>query len=64
MDMTGRTRMEPEDVVTASLADLQRGVVVSAPGVDDERVFAAIRDAQAVVAGSTGATALAARYAT
>lgn len=62
MDMSGRTRMEPDDVVTASLADLERGVVVSAPGVEDEDAFAAIGAAQAVVAASTGATALASRY--
>jgi short-subunit dehydrogenase len=63
MDMTGRTRMEPQDVVTASLADLERGAVVSVPGLEDEAALTEIRDAQAVLAGSTGATALAARYA-
>jgi uncharacterized protein len=48
MDMTGRARMEPEAVVEASLADLERGVVVSIPGAAAEDaadpVFAATRD--------------------
>jgi uncharacterized protein len=36
MDMTGRSRMEPDAVVEASLADLGRGVVVSIPGAAGE----------------------------
>jgi len=32
MDMTGRSRMEPDAVVEASLLDLDRGVVVCIPG--------------------------------
>lgn len=62
LDMTGRSRMEPQDVVTASLADLERGAVVSVPGLEDEEALRAIAEAQAVLAGSTGATELAPRY--
>ena len=64
MDMTGRTRMEPQDVVTASLGDLDRGTVVSVPGLEDESALEAIAAAQGVLAGSTGAVGLAARYTT
>jgi hypothetical protein len=63
MDMAGRTRMEPQDVVAASLADLERGAVVSVPGLEDEAALTAIATAQAALAGSTGAVGLAARYA-
>ena len=64
MDMSGRSRMEPDDVVRASLLDLERGVVVSVPGLEDESELGAISAAQASLAGSTGATGLASRYQT
>ena len=63
MDMTGRQRMEPDDVVAASLADLEDGVVVSIPGLDDPSVLVAALAAQAPLAGSTTATSLPERYA-
>jgi hypothetical protein len=62
--MSGHTRMEPQDVVAASLADLERGVVVSIPGLDDEAVLESALAAQAGLAAFTGATSLPARYAT
>ncbi len=62
MDLSGRTRMEPGDVVSASLRDLEHGVLVSIPGLEDERVFEAFVAGQAGLAGSTGAVAPASRY--
>jgi short-subunit dehydrogenase len=62
MDMAGRTRMEPDDVVAASLRDLEQGVVVSIPGLEDETALAAVEAAQAGLLGSTGAVAPASRY--
>jgi short-subunit dehydrogenase len=45
MDLSAVPRMSPEDVVTAALAGIERGEVVSAPGVEDysllESVFGA-----------------------
>jgi len=35
MDMSQVPRMEPDQVVEASLADLARGVLVSVPGLND-----------------------------
>jgi uncharacterized protein len=61
-DMSGRTRMEPQDVVTASIADLERGVVVSIPGLADEAVLETALAAQDQLAGFTGAASLPARY--
>ncbi len=63
MDMTGRTRMEPDDVVAASLRDLEQGVVVSIPGLEDESALAAVEAAKAGLLGSTGAVTPASRYA-
>ncbi|MFL5927362.1 MAG: SDR family NAD(P)-dependent oxidoreductase [Gaiellaceae bacterium] len=62
MDMTGRTRMEPKDVVAASLADLERGVIVSIPGLEDEHALADLAEAEAALAASTGAVVPASRY--
>jgi short-subunit dehydrogenase len=61
-DMSGRTRMEPQDVVAASIADLERGVVVSIPGLAEEAVLEAVLAAQDQLAGFTGAASLPARY--
>jgi len=62
MDLSGRPRMEPEDVVTASLVDLDRGVVVSIPGLDDLGRFESILAAHARLAPVTTETSLPARY--
>jgi hypothetical protein len=62
LDMSSRPRMEPADVVAASLADLERGVVVSIPGLDDQSVLEQIFATQAALAGFTGATSLPPRY--
>jgi len=62
LDMSGRTRMEPQDVVAASMADLERGVVVSIPGLDDEaRLDRALAELTAL-APFTGTAALPERY--
>jgi short-subunit dehydrogenase len=63
-DMSGRTRMEPADVVSASLADLERGVAVSVPGLDDEAVLESVLATQGALAAYTAATSLPARYGT
>lgn len=64
LDLSGRTRMEPQDVVAASITDLERGVVVSIPGLDDETVLERALAAQGDLAAFTGATSLPARYPT
>ena len=62
LDMSGRSRMEPADVVAASLEDLEHGVVVSVPGLEDERELDAVTAAQAALAASTGTVERASRY--
>jgi hypothetical protein len=62
MDMSSRPRMEAHDVVSASLADLARGVVVSIPGLDDEELLDPVFAASSALAGFTGAASLPARY--
>jgi uncharacterized protein len=64
IDMNAVPRMEPADVVDASLRDLEAGVVVSIPGLPDESALAAVAAAQAVLIGATRATAVADRYRT
>jgi uncharacterized protein len=63
MDLSALPRMAPADVVTAALAGIRLGEVVSAPGVEDygllERVFAAD-----IAAFGGQAPALASRYKT
>ena len=62
MDMSARPRMEPRSVVQASLADLEREVVVSIPGADDDAAMTAIVDAERPLMGATGAVDLPDRY--
>ena len=62
LDMSAVPRMEPSDVVRASLLDLERGRVVSIPGLDDETVQARIGAAQQDLMGSTRSVELPARY--
>jgi hypothetical protein len=54
--------MQPEDVVAASMADLERGVVISIPGLDDQTVLDHTLAAQAELAPATSATSLPSRY--
>jgi len=62
LDLSGRARMEPSDVVAASLADLERGVVISVPGLDDETVLDHAVAAPAELARFTAASTLPERY--
>jgi short-subunit dehydrogenase len=63
MDLSAVPRMEPDAVVQASLADLERGAIVSIPGAPDESAFEAILAAHAGLAGLTRVVELPARYA-
>lgn len=63
MDMSDVPRMEPNDVVRASLADLAEGVVVSVPGLTDPELLAQVRAANGGLLGATRVTELPARYA-
>jgi short-subunit dehydrogenase len=45
IDMSQVPRMEPDQIVTASLADLARGVVVSIPAAPDGSAQAKLDDA-------------------
>jgi short-subunit dehydrogenase len=62
LDMSDRARMKPQDVVAASVIDLERGVVISIPGLDDETVLDDVLTAQAELAAFTGTTSLPGRY--
>jgi short-subunit dehydrogenase len=63
MDLSAVPRMAAEDVVSASMLDLERGVVVSIPGAPDEAVFKAVVVAQGELFGLTRTVALPDRYA-
>ncbi len=62
LDVSAVQRMEPADVVAASLLDLERGTLVSIPGADDDEAFAAVEAAQAGLAGFTRTVTLPERY--
>jgi uncharacterized protein len=62
MDLSAVPRMEARSVVDASLLDLERGVVVSIPGSDDETALPRIEDAQRDLMGATRAVELPDRY--
>jgi len=62
MDMSAVTRMEPGQVVLASLADLADGVLVSVPGLDDTESLARLDTASLELMGVTRITELPARY--
>lgn len=64
LDMSAVPRMEANDVVRASLHDLERGTVISIPGSNDETVPARIGAAQHDLMGSTRTVELPARYET
>jgi short-subunit dehydrogenase len=62
IDMSAVPRMEPEQVVTASLADLARGVVVSVPALPDESAKATYDAAAAALLAVARSTELPGRY--
>jgi short-subunit dehydrogenase len=63
VDMSAVPRMEPESIVRASLADLERGVVVSIPGAPDEAAVGELEAAAAPLLSATRSVELPARYA-
>jgi len=62
LDMSEVPRMEPASVVEASLADLERGVVVSIPGAEGDSALREIDAASASLAPSTRTVELPERY--
>lgn len=62
MDMSAVPRMEPEQIVRASLLDLERGEVVSVPPVPDPGALDQLRLAQQEVVRHARTTELPARY--
>jgi short-subunit dehydrogenase len=62
LDMSTVPRMEPGQVVEASLADLADGVVVSVPGLGDTGSLARLEAASQELVGAARATELPARY--
>ncbi len=64
IDMSDVPRMEPDLIVTASLADLERGVVVSIPAMPDESAKARYDDAASSLLGVARRTELPERYRT
>ena len=64
IDMSQVSRMEPEQVVTASLSDLARGVVVSIPAMPDDSAKARFDDAASALLAVARTSELPARYRT
>jgi short-subunit dehydrogenase len=64
MDMSQVPRMEPEQIVTASLSDLARGVVVSVPAMPDDAAKARLDEAASALLAVARTTELPARYRT
>jgi short-subunit dehydrogenase len=62
LDMSGVPRMEPRQVVEASLADLANGVVVSIPGLADVDSYAQLEAADHELLAATRTTELPGRY--
>jgi uncharacterized protein len=62
VDMSEVPRMEPSSVVQASLADLERGLVVSIPGAGDDAALREIATASESLLPSTRTVDLPARY--
>jgi short-subunit dehydrogenase len=62
LDMGEVPRMEPPTVVEASLIDLERGVVVSIPGAEDDAALQAVDAASAELISATRRVELPARY--
>jgi short-subunit dehydrogenase len=64
MDFSGRPRMEPEEVVTASMVGLQRGEVICIPTLDETVRLQQHDHAEAEVLAANMRPALAQRYLT
>jgi short-subunit dehydrogenase len=62
MDFSAVPRMEPGQVVQASLADLAGGVLVSVPGLGDTEPLARLDAASSQLVGAARSTELPARY--
>jgi short-subunit dehydrogenase len=62
MDFSNVPKMEPEQIVTASLSDLGRGVVVSIPALPDESAKAKLDEAASALLKFARASALPPRY--
>jgi short-subunit dehydrogenase len=62
IDMSHVPRMEPDQIVTASLADLARGVVVSIPALPDDSAIARFDDAASALLAVARTAELPARY--
>jgi short-subunit dehydrogenase len=62
IDMTGRPRLPAEDLVTGSLADLDAGVMLSVPTLEDGAALGNIAAAQANLLGQALRPTLAGRY--
>jgi short-subunit dehydrogenase len=64
IDISQVPRMEPDQIVTASLSDLERGGVVSIPAMPDESAKARFDDAASTLLGVARRTELPERYRT
>ena len=62
IDMSRVPRMEPDQIVTASLSDLARGVVVSIPAMPDDSAKARFDDAASALLAVARSSELPARY--
>jgi len=62
IDMSRVPCMEPDDIVTASLSDLERGIVVSIPAMADESSKAKFDDAASALLSVARSAGLPARY--
>lgn len=62
IDMADVPRMEPHDVVRASLTDLSNGIVVSVPGLSDMDALAEVEGANGGLLRAARVTELPARY--
>ena len=64
IDMSHVPRMEPEQIVSASLADLDRGVIVSIPALPDESAKVQLDEAASALLAVARTTELPPRYRT
>ena len=63
IDMSRMPRMEPDQIVAASLADLGRGIVVCIPAMPDDSAKTRLDDAAAALLAVARSSELPARYA-
>jgi short-subunit dehydrogenase len=62
MDLSGRPRAEPDDIVTASLASLELGELVCAPTIDDAEAAERVNKVGLAMMAGAQQTVLAKRY--